>query len=159
MKKRSVYDLIAVFGAIVLFSAWVFQQTSVEKQRSLIAKLDQADAQYQQYQSSNAIFNALIETQEGKDPVIHVIRRDQTYNYGLGLVKMSEVTGITPLVGYDISMDAMQKHLERVQAIASAMRQGAQRSKDRDDRIFFVVYGIGSMLALLGSVLKLTAPA
>jgi len=42
MNKRAVYDLISVLGAIVPFSAWIFQQTSVEKQNSLIAKLDQA---------------------------------------------------------------------------------------------------------------------
>jgi len=67
MNKRGVYDLISVFGAIVLFSAWIFQQTSVEKQRAVISNLDQAEREYRQYQSSNALFNALIETQKGND--------------------------------------------------------------------------------------------
>ena len=72
MNKRSVYDLISVFGAIVLFSAWIFQQTSVEKQHAGISSLDQAEAEYRQYQSSNALFNALIETQKGNDQVSQV---------------------------------------------------------------------------------------
>ena len=67
MNKRGVYDLISVFGAIVLFSAWIFQQTSVEKQRAVISNLDQAEREYRQYQSSNTLFNALIETQKGND--------------------------------------------------------------------------------------------
>jgi hypothetical protein len=46
MNKRGVYDLISVFGAIVLFSAWIFQQTSVEKQRAVISNLDQAEGEY-----------------------------------------------------------------------------------------------------------------
>jgi len=87
------------------------------------------------------------------------IRKDLIYNFGIGLVQMSEVTGATPLVGYDIPIDAIQKHLERVQTIAKTMRQDAQRNKDRDDVIFFIVYGLGSLFVLLGSALKLTAPA
>jgi hypothetical protein len=158
MNKRGVYDLISVFGAIVLFSAWIFQQTSVEKQRAVISNLDQAEGEYRQYQSSNALFNALIETQKGNDPVIAGIRRLQTYNYGLGLVRLSKVTGIEPLVGYDIPIDQMQKHLETVQSTADAIRQDAQQRKDRDDLIFLIVYCTGSGAALLGSVMKLTAP-
>jgi hypothetical protein len=159
MNKRGVYDLLSVFGAIVLFSAWIFQQTSVEKQKSVISRLDQAEGEYRQYQSSNALFNAIIETQKGNDQVIAGVRRFQTYNYGLGLVTLSEATGVTPLVGYDISIDAMQKHLEKVQGLADAMRHVAQQHKDRDDVIFLAVYCTGSVLALLGSVMKLTAPA
>jgi hypothetical protein len=56
-------------------------------------------------------------------------------------------------------MDAMQKHLEKIQSIANTMRQNAQRHKERDDIIFLVVYCTGSVAALLGSVMKLTAPA
>jgi hypothetical protein len=158
MNKRGVYDLISVFGAIVLFSAWIIQQTSVEKQRAVISNLDQAEGEYRQYQSSNALFNALIETQKGNDPITAGIRRLQTYNYGLGLVRLSKVTGIEPLVGYDIPIDQMQKHLEKVQSIADAIRQDAQQRKDRDDLIFLIVYCTGSGAALLGSVMKLTAP-
>jgi hypothetical protein len=159
MKKRGVYDLISMFGAIVLFSAWVFQQTSVEKQRGVISSLDQAEAEYRQYQSTNALFNAIIETQKGNEQVIEGIRRFQTYNYGLGLVRLSKVTGVEPLAGYDIPIDTMQKDLEKVQGIATAMRQDAQQHKDRDDVIFLIVYCTGSVSALLGSMMKLTAPA
>jgi hypothetical protein len=159
MNKRGVYDLLSVVGAIVLFSAWIFQQISVEKQRAVIASLDQAEAEYRQYQASNALFNALIETQKGNDQAIERIRGLQTYNYGLGLVRLSNVTGIAPLVGYDIPFDTMQKHLEKVQAAARAMRHDAQQRKDRDDLIFLIVYGAGSVFALLGSVMKLAAPA
>jgi hypothetical protein len=156
---RALYDLISVFGAIVLFSAWIFQQTSVEKIRSLISNLDQGEAQYRQYQSNNALFNTIIETQKENEPVVQGIRRLQTYNYGLGLEKLSEVTGVEPVIGYDISIDAMQKHLERVQALAKTMRQDAQQRKSRADSIFLIVYGAGPLLALLGSVMKLTTPA
>jgi hypothetical protein len=159
MSKRGVYDVISVFGAIVLFSAWIFQQTSVEKQRSVISSLDQAEAEYRQYQSSNALFNAIIETQKGNNQVVEGVRRLQTYNYGLGLVRLAKVAGVEPLVGYDIPIDEMQKHLEKVQSAANAMRQDAQQRKDRDDIIFLVVYCTGSVAALLGSVMKLTAPA
>jgi len=72
---------------------------------------------------------------------------------------LSKITGIEPLVGYDIPIDQMQKHLEKVQSTADAIRQDAQQRKNRDDLLFLIVYCTGSVAALLGSVMKLTAPA
>lgn len=155
MERKAYYDLVSVFGGVVLFSSWVFQQTALDQTNAELKKIDAAEELYRTYQSNNAIFNAIIEQNKNNEANI---RRFQTYNYGLGLAKLSEVAGQTPLIGYDIPLSDMQRHLETVQKLVAEKRKALTEKAGRLHLLFLVAYGFGSFLALLGSILKLNQP-
>jgi hypothetical protein len=52
-------------------------------------------------------------------------------------------------------MDQMQQYLEKVQAKAASIRKTTIARKAFDDTFSLLVYAVGSLLTLLGSVLKL----
>jgi hypothetical protein len=113
MNRKSVYDLLSVVGAIILFFSWIFQQSIVEKTNRKLANLTAAEDLYIIYQSNNAVFNSIIATEEKNEEVTRNIRRFQTYNYLLGLRRLAEESGTPIQVGYDIPLETTQSYLER----------------------------------------------
>ena len=155
MNRKSVYDLLSVVGAVILFFSWVFQQSVVDRINKKLSALTAAEDLYRIYQSHNAIFNSLIATQESNEEVVKNIRRLQTYNYLLGLERLAKETGTPIESGYDVPLDRTQKYLELVQKNADGMRKDAEAKKYTFVLIFNCGYGLGSLLVLLGSILKL----
>ena len=154
MNRRWVVEITPSLGAVVLFFCWVFQQSVVDDLDRKLSGLSAAENTYRLYQSHNAVFNAIIATQKDAD-VEASIRRLQTYNYGLGLSQLATQVGMAPLVGYDTTMDEMQKYLEQVQAEAARIRMDIGRKRSIVGFLFVGGYGVGSFLVLLGGILKL----
>jgi hypothetical protein len=121
-------EVLPVLGTVGLLGLWTFQQTGIEQRASELRKLGVAHGVFQTYQSHNALFNAIIES-EGKDKTItDQIRIFQIYNYELGLAAIedslppSEKVGIPErtnaydgTMGIDEKMDRTQKRLEELQ--------------------------------------------
>ena len=158
MNRKSTYELLSVVGAVILFSCWIFQQSVLERVNARLDEITSAEGLYRIYQSHNALFNAMIATQGDNHSAIADIRRFQTYNYGLGLERLATVTETPKKIGYDLPMEEMQQYLEVVQKSADSMKQKLQSTKDRAKLFFTFGYGLGSVLALLGSILKLRLP-
>jgi len=158
VNSKPVFDLISVFGAVVLFLCWVFHQTVVDKMDKRLSSLSAADNLYRIYQSNNALFNSIIETRKDDKKVEGAIRRFQTYNYGLGLENLGQQVGVTPLTGYDVTMDDMQAYLEKVQGLARDLRTNVEARRNQFTSYFSFGYGFGSFLAVLGAALKLSLP-
>ena len=154
MNRRWVVEITPSLGAVVLFFCWVFQQSVVNGLDRKLSGLNAAENTYRLYQSHNAVFNAIIATQKDAN-VEAAIRRVQTYNYGLGLSQLATQVGMAPLVGYDTTMDEMQKYLDQVQAEADRIRQEIQHERKIVGLLFVCGYGLGSFLVLLGGILKL----
>ncbi|GAA0576973.1 hypothetical protein GCM10009416_14460 [Craurococcus roseus] len=159
MNRKALYELLSVRGAVVLFSAWVFQQSALERANAALRRIDAAEDVYRTYQSTNALFNAIIAVRPQDADAEREVRRFQVYNYGLGLVRLAEVTGTERVVGYDVPQDRMQGHLEDVQRKAAGMRRDIEARRDRFGFAFVLTYGFGSLLVLLGNVLKVLLPA
>jgi len=158
VNRKSTYDLLSVIGAIVLFTCWIFQLSVLERVDKQLADIASAENLYRIYQSHNALFNAIIATQGDNKSTVPEIRRFQVYNYGLGLERLAQVTGTPTQIGYDLPMEDMQRYLERVQKNADALKEKLQSNKYFSQLLFTVGYGLGSCLALLGSILKLRLP-
>ena len=154
MNRRWVVEITPSLGAVILFFCWVFQQSVVDDLDRKLSGLSAAENTYRLYQSHNAVFNAIIATQKDAN-VEAAIRRLQTYNYGLGLSQLATQVGMAPLVGYDTTMDEMQKYLEQVQAEAARIRMDIGRKRSIVGFLFVGGYGVGSFLVLLGGILKL----
>ena len=154
MNRRWVVEITPSLGAVVLFFCWVFQQSVVDDLDRKLSGLSAAENTYRLYQSHNAVFNAIIATQKDAN-VEAAIRRLQTYNYGLGLSQLATQVGMAPLVGYDTTMDEMQKYLEQVQAEAARIRMDIGRKRSIVGFLFVGGYGVGSFLVLLGGILTL----
>jgi len=153
MNRKSLYEIIPSLGAVILFFCWVFQQSVVDGLDRKLSGLNTAENVHRIYQSHNAVFNAIIATQKDEQ-VETAIRRLQMYNYGLGLSQLATQVGITPLIGYDTTMDEMQKYLEQEQAEADRIRQEIQHERNITGFLFVGGYGLGSFLVLLGGILK-----
>jgi hypothetical protein len=158
VNQKSAFDLISVCGAVVLFLCWVFHQTVVDRMDKQLSSLSAAENLYRVYQSHNAVFNSIIETHKDDKKIEEAIRRFQIYNYGLGLKSLAEQVGLTPLIGYDVTMDDMQAYLEKAQGLAKDLRASVEARRDRDSTVFNFGYGFGSLLAVLGAALKLRLP-
>ena len=154
MNRKWLFEIIPSLGAVILFFCWVFQQSVVDDLDKKLSGLSAAENTYRLYQSHNAVFNAIIATQKDAN-VEAAIRRVQTYNYGLGLSQLATQVGMAPLVGYDTTMDGMQKYLDQVQAEADRIRQEIQHERNIMGFMFVGGYGLGSFLVLLGGILKL----
>jgi hypothetical protein len=156
--KAAACDLVSVVGAVILFLTWIFQSTSLAKIDRTITDLDDAEQSYRTYQSNNAIFNAIVATEKENDSAVAEIRRAQIYNYGLGLKKMAELTGTRALIGYEVPQKDMDDYNKEVHDKAAAIRNTASARKAFDDTVSLMLYGLGSLLTLLGSMLKLVFP-
>jgi hypothetical protein len=155
MDRKSIYEIFSQIGALILFLGWIVQQLYVDGLDRKLSDLTAAENTYRVYQSHNAVFNAIIATQKDTS-VASAIRRLQTYNYGLGLSQLATQVGMAPLVGYDTTMDEMQKYLEQVQAQAGQTKREIERKRSFADFLLkWGSTGLGTFLVLWGNFLKL----
>jgi hypothetical protein len=167
MLKNTIFALIPVTGAVILFGAWIVQQTMLERANSSLQQMYAAQSVFQTYQSNNALFNAIAKLPDLGAETQDYIRAVQIYNYELGLRDMEALlgasergdipasvnaySGVPPL---DQKMKIVQERLSKIQgAIASKKERIAER-KVSLSRVFFALYAFGSIMVLLGSVLN-----
>jgi hypothetical protein len=165
MHRKAVLDLISVFGAMVLFGAWVFQQTLLNEANSALQTIRAAESVFQTYQSNNALFSAIAST---APTVVSEVRRFQIINYEYGLGHLEELldpeqrTHI-PIPSRPLDSDwdadtAGQRLNERIRAIQSGVKQRKDEILARSSRTnwtFLAMYGAGSLLILTANVYKL----
>jgi hypothetical protein len=85
MPRLVFIKIIPVLGSIILFLSWAFQQTLLGEVNSTAQRISNAQSVFQTYQSSNALFNALLETAKNDSESIDRIQRLQISSYELGL--------------------------------------------------------------------------
>jgi len=89
MRARIILgEILPVLGMVGLLGLWSFQQVGIEERTSELRKLASARANYETYQSTNALFNAITETVVKNKTIVDRIRIFQLYNYELGLQKI-----------------------------------------------------------------------
>jgi hypothetical protein len=154
MHRKSIYEIFSQIAALILFLGWILQQWYVDGLDRKLSDLTAAENTYRVYQSHNAVFKAIIATQKDTS-VASAIRRLQTYNYGLGLSQLAKQVGMAPLVGYDTTMDEMQKFLEQVQAQAGQTKQEIERKRSFADLLLKGSTTLGTVLVLWSNWRKL----
>jgi len=106
-------------GAVILFSAWVFQQPAPgEGERGVASNRCRREC-LPYYQSNNALFNA-IATKEDK---VEEIRRFQTSSYLHGLKDLADVTSVPVLVNSDIPSERVNEWRMEVERRKSEIRK------------------------------------
>jgi hypothetical protein len=157
MNRKALYDLVAVVGAVILFLAWIFQQTVINNLDGSAASLTQAKRFYAIYQSHNALFNTIIATQTNRT-IIKQIRTFQIYNYGLGLEDLAAASGLTVYADYNMTIDQIQAELQKMQERAATRTKQINSEKSIVTLVFTCVTGFGTLLTVLGSYLKIWLP-
>lgn len=168
-RKEVIVKLVPIFGSLVLFFSWVFQQTWLGDANSRVQKLENAQSIFQTYQSNNALFNAIGETAKSSSKSFEEVRRFQIINYeqGLreleGLLDNEEKTDIpkpprTLDGGQNVNemMSITQERIDKIQSKIVDKRNKIINSKSAINTIFLVLYTIGSVTVLIGSVLNST---
>ena len=56
MTKGIILKIIPLFGSVILFLAWVFQQTLLGDANGELQRIYNAQSVFQTYQSNNAVF-------------------------------------------------------------------------------------------------------
>lgn len=166
MSAKSLVKLVPVLGSIVLFLSWVFQQTMLEDANSTLEQIYNAQDVFQTYQSNNAVFNAIIATTTN-EASIEQIRRSQIYNYELGLRDMELLLDKADRVdipappnafsgspGPDEMIQTTQERLEKIQGKLAHKKTEITEHKSTLNKTFYVLYGIGSVTVLMGSLLN-----
>ena len=86
MRVRTVLgELLPVIGTVGLLGLWLFQQTGIETRNSQLRKLATAQADFQNYLSVSAVFDAFLETTHRSSPAYEKIGLLQAYNFEAGL--------------------------------------------------------------------------
>lgn len=167
MLKKAIFALIPVIGAVILFAAWIMQQTLLERANSSLQQIYAAENVFQTYQSNNALFNAIAKLPDAGAETQDYIRIVQIYNYELGLRDMEALlsgserrdipgsvnaySGVPPL---DQKMKIVQERLTKIQGAIARQKERIAERKASLSRVFFVLYALGSIVVLLGSVLN-----
>ena len=167
MLRKVIIKLLPILGSIVLFLSWVFQQTLLGEANSALQQISNAQGVFQTYQSNNAVFNAIAETAKNNSQSVDTIRRVQMYNYELGLRELEAVldaearTGIPRAINpYSGSPDTstmmriVQERIDTIQEKVAEKRKQIGERKVALNGIFLVLYAIGSLTVLTGSVLN-----
>src|SRR5215471_14426580 len=79
---KAILDLASIVGAVVLFGAWAFQQTLLNRANEAMQNIHTAETGFETYQSNNTIFNAL---NAASPSASSEIRRFQMINYDFAL--------------------------------------------------------------------------
>jgi hypothetical protein len=165
--KRQVFiKIMPVLGSIIIFLSWVFQQTFLDKADSTLQQISNARSVFQTYQSNNALFNALIQTVENNRESVDSIRRSQIYNYELGLEELeallddeAKATIPPPATPFSCTSDCeteLRITQERTNKIQSELLQKRGEMNGRKTMLnimFLLLYAVGSVSVLIGSVL------
>jgi cell division protein FtsB len=165
LTRQVLIKIIPVIGSIVLFLAWVFQQTLLGEANNASQQIANAQSVFQTYQSNNALFNAIVQTIKSDSASIDQIRRVQIYNYELGLRELEALldneakatipSPPNPFSGTsdaDAMMRVTQERINTIQGKLSKMREKIAGRKASLNIIFLVLYAIGSLTVLIGSV-------
>lgn len=161
-------EILPVLGTVALLGLWLYQQTEVEQRSGELRQLAAARAVYQNYQSNNALFNAINEVVKKDEEASKQLRVFQTYNYELGLKAIedalpeSEKSDIPKAPwAYDSSLDVAtkmeltQKRLEKLQerlaAREGAIGQAASKTKRTYLRLFLGL----SLMSVIGAICKI----
>src|SRR5689334_21038673 len=159
VRWKAVPDLISVLGAVVLFGAWVFQQTLLNEANGTLQSIRAAETAFETYQSNNALFNAIVSGSAAGNGL--EIRRFQVINYEYGLRHLEDVLDpaqrsripapLSPLDGDWTPEKGMQRINERIGAVQGAVREKKDEIAARSARvnaIFLAAYAVGSLLIL-----------
>jgi hypothetical protein len=154
-------------GALVLFGAWMLQQSLIQRAANELQQINHAQSVYRTYQSHNAVFNSIHELVKANESKSEQIRRYQTYNYELGLTAMDEALipaehhdvpsapwAYDPRVSITEILNRTQDRLEKLQAKIKNRRDELNARQKCLNVSFVVIYIVGSVLALLGSAAK-----
>ena len=165
MSKGILIKILPVLGSIILFFAWVFQQSLLGAANSTVARIDSAQSVFRTYQSNNGIFNALLETVKDDSESVDHVRRSQIYSYELGLRELEDLLDdvdkkdIPPPVGvFDGSFNAVaamrqtQARIDVIQGKVIEMRANVTTRKATLNTLFLGLYAVGSLTVLIGSV-------
>jgi hypothetical protein len=167
MAKSIMIKVIPIFGSVILFLAWVFQQTLLGDANSELQRIYSAHSAFQTYQSNNALFNAIQETVKNSTGSEEQVRRVALYNYELGLRELEGLldkeartdipSAPNPYSGApDIGtmMDITQDRLEKIQGKLAAKRDKIAHRKATLNAMFLMLYAVGSGTILIGSILN-----
>ena len=164
--------IIPVLGSIILFLAWVFQQTLLGNANSTLQRIYTAQSVFQTYQSNNALFNAILDTSNSNSDTISKVRSIQIYNYDLGLRELeallteAEKADIpeqpNPFSGTpdaDTMTTILQKRIDLIQGKLEIKKAAITRQKRVYNNVFLVLYVLGTLTILFGSMLNALASA
>lgn len=161
-------EILPVLGTVGLLGLWLYQQTGIERRAGEVRALQAARAEFQLYQSHNALFNAIDAAagKPGNNP--DQPRSFQIYNYELGLAALEKALSEADKAGIPAAVDAYAgpgsdaEKLERVQTRLGllqtriAAREATSRAAAGRARAVYVrLYVALSLMAVLGAVLKL----
>lgn len=159
--------ILPVLGSIILFLAWVFQQTLLGNANSALQRIYTAQSVFQTYQSNNSLFNAILETSNSDSETISKVRSMQIYNYDLGLREMEglltgvEKVGIpeqpNPFSGTpdtETKMAILQERIDTIQGRLEAKKIAITLQKAVYNSVFLLLYVFGTMTVLLGTLLN-----
>lgn len=167
MAKGIIIKIIPFFGSVILFLAWVFQQTLLGDANSELQRIYSAQSVFQTYQSNNALFNAILEMVKKSAGSVEQVRRVQLYNYELGLRELESLldkearTDIprapnpysgTPDIG--TMMRITQDRIEKIQGKLADKRDKITNRKTTLNTMFLILYAVGSVIILVGSILN-----
>jgi hypothetical protein len=167
MTKASFIKIVPVFGSIILFLSWIFQQSMLEDANSAVQKIYTAQSVFQAYESNNALFNAIVESVKNDSESVEKIRRSQIYNYELGLRELEALldnearvdipappnpfSGTTDV---DTMRQITQERIDTIQGKLTAQRDKVTNRKLALSTVFLILYAIGSVTILTGSTLS-----
>jgi hypothetical protein len=167
---RAVLDFVSIVGAVILFGAWAFQQTSLNQANEATQNLHSAETSFETYQSNNTIFNAL--NAAAPPAASSEIRRFQIINYEYALTRLEKPLSAEeqaqlpaaprPLDGDWNALEAMnnvQKRIEAIQAALSRRKQEIAENSASTNRTFLILYAAGSLLILAVNIGKILLPS
>jgi len=163
-------EVLPVIGTIGLLGLWFYQQTEVEKRANILRQIASARGVFQNYQSNNALFNAIAITENLNDTKSKAgaLCRYQMYNYELGLrgiedvLSDSEKVGIPPAISsYNVSdseinkaMDNVQVRLEKLQGKLEDKETAVKKEADASKRTYLFWYIVLSAASIIGAGCK-----
>jgi hypothetical protein len=176
MKKSNartvILKLLPVVGSIILFLAWVFQQTLLGDANGTLQRISAGESVFQTYQSNNALFNAILATSNSDSDTISKVRSMQVYNYDLGLKALEQLLTDAEKVGIpeqpnpfsgtldaDSKMAILQQRIDSIQGKLDERKAAILALKSRYNEIFLSLYVLGTLTVLAGSFLNAIAQA
>ena len=167
---KAVLDLASIVGAVILFGAWAFQQTLLNRANEAMQSIHLAETGFETYQSNNTIFNAL--NAAAPPAASSEIRRFQAINYEYALTHLEKPLSAEeqaqlpaaprPLDGDWNAPEAMSKLQQRIEAVQGALSRRKQEIAENSawaNKMFLILYAAGSLLILTVNIGKILLPS
>lgn len=158
---------LPILGSLLLFLSWVVQQTLFDRWNSKLASIGGAEAVFHTYRSNNAVFRALRATAPQQTSEIEQ-QQETNYNRGRELIERQldpenykaamerARAGVAAFVSLSqLSVD--QRILivyDALQIALSIERSSLETRKRTAEYVFYLLYAVGSLMLLVGAVLK-----